>query len=267
MRHEIGSTLIQVISMISTAMDKAPSISKKREQESLKGKLKATYTELIRTGSRFPRTGPRLNPLHSPDHVTPPITSHSAQNSSSGNLSGDGGFQQKAQQSSPLAQPSVLFNQHRPDLQAAASDWHDEWDFEEEEEDFGGHDREVSSVDTNLHDPINIGDEGDDIVQKPTTATQADKILVPLVPLKEPSELFRADSFHKLVQETPEKSKKTRGLSGEFEDFNMEEAFRLRAKGVSKNTAISSLLGPSQKTTAKQASTTDIAVSLFSLLF
>jgi hypothetical protein len=75
-------------------------------------------------------------------------------------------------------------------------------------------------------------------------------------PKSGPSELFRADSFHKLSQESP--PTQLPGGSGDFEDFEMDGNVGFTAKSISKG----KLLNSQKKISRKQTSTTDIAVSL-----
>ena len=58
-RHEVGQTLIIIVSLVSAEMDKAPGISKKRDKESLKMKLRDHYRKLERLNNHFPQVGPR----------------------------------------------------------------------------------------------------------------------------------------------------------------------------------------------------------------
>jgi hypothetical protein len=70
-RHEVGQTMITIISVLSAAIDKTPFISRKREQESLPGKLKLAYKGLVRNESHFPRMGPRTGSNTSPNNTSP----------------------------------------------------------------------------------------------------------------------------------------------------------------------------------------------------
>lgn len=60
-RHEIGQTLIIIVTVVSAEMDQAPVISKKRDKESLKIKIRDYYKKLERLNNHFPRTGPRYS--------------------------------------------------------------------------------------------------------------------------------------------------------------------------------------------------------------
>lgn len=60
-RHEIGQTLIIIVTVVSAEMDQTPVVSKKRDKESLKLKIRDYYQRLERLNSHFPRTGPRYS--------------------------------------------------------------------------------------------------------------------------------------------------------------------------------------------------------------
>jgi hypothetical protein len=60
-RHEIGQTLIIIVTVISAEMDQTPIVSKRRDKESLKVKIRDYYQKLERLNNHFPRTGPRYS--------------------------------------------------------------------------------------------------------------------------------------------------------------------------------------------------------------
>ncbi|KAJ3017982.1 Protein-associating with the carboxyl-terminal domain of ezrin [Thoreauomyces humboldtii] len=58
-RQKISQTVVEVISIISAAMDRAPTIARKRDETSVASKLRKVYDRLVRNRTVFPRTGPR----------------------------------------------------------------------------------------------------------------------------------------------------------------------------------------------------------------
>lgn len=59
MRRQISQHLTKIITVISTAMDRAPTIARKRDESSVASKLRKVYGRLSRSRTIFPKTGPR----------------------------------------------------------------------------------------------------------------------------------------------------------------------------------------------------------------
>ncbi|KAJ3145960.1 Protein-associating with the carboxyl-terminal domain of ezrin [Geranomyces michiganensis] len=60
-RREISQAVLKVITVVSTAMDRAPTITRKRQGErDVASRLRKVYARLARTNTVFPRTGPRI---------------------------------------------------------------------------------------------------------------------------------------------------------------------------------------------------------------
>ncbi|KAI8913903.1 hypothetical protein DFJ77DRAFT_52575 [Powellomyces hirtus] len=70
-RRQISQTVLNVITVIAAAMDRAPTIARKRDESSVANKLRKVYDRLSRTRTVFPRTGPRSSAVLS----QPPIRS------------------------------------------------------------------------------------------------------------------------------------------------------------------------------------------------
>ncbi|KAJ3141846.1 Protein-associating with the carboxyl-terminal domain of ezrin [Geranomyces variabilis] len=123
-RREITQAVLNVISVVSAAMDRAPTITRKRQGEKdVAGRLRKVYGRLARTKTVFPRTGPR--PTNAGEAAALPVRT----------LSRDSGWQEpslsakSSQQDLTAAPPSTAATQ--PD----ADSWGDEHWGEDENDD------------------------------------------------------------------------------------------------------------------------------------
>ncbi|KND00058.1 SCY1 protein kinase [Spizellomyces punctatus DAOM BR117] len=113
-RRQISQALLRIITFISTAMERAPTVARKRDESSVASKLRRVYGRLARTRTIFPRTGPRVTPTA--------FTLHAHRSSVKSDAN-------------PRNTAEALAFQSMPDLDTAAhSDdgWNDNWGDEPE---------------------------------------------------------------------------------------------------------------------------------------
>ncbi|KAJ3278364.1 Protein-associating with the carboxyl-terminal domain of ezrin [Borealophlyctis nickersoniae] len=58
-RHTVSDSLIRIISLVTSNMDRAPTVSRKRDEGSVSSKLRKVYGGIPRTRGLFPKSGPR----------------------------------------------------------------------------------------------------------------------------------------------------------------------------------------------------------------